>query len=270
MTKILPYREVDIDNLEKYIREIKKFRENDHSNLWFRGHCSNKYVLEPSIYRDFKDPNIEKKLMSRFKLRSIPYLQRLPFATKTNNEGYWEWLFLMQHYKLPTRLLDWTENAMLALAFAVLFRNHDDSKIKRSGAHVWCIDPIKLNKHFNNFQDSTEVPNINENTEAQNLFIKDYSKETTKPPELPMAVIGPQNNQRIVLQKGVFTIFPFATPFKFEDKMPRGISIKLKIRNDSIVKELAKELLSLGISETMVYPELDYVSCEIKREYENV
>src|SRR6516164_9147939 len=56
----------------------------------------------------------------------------------------WEWYFLMQHYGAPTRLLDWTDGALIALYFAV--RPHVESdEFEGKNAVVWALDPGCLN-----------------------------------------------------------------------------------------------------------------------------
>ncbi len=56
--------------------------------------------------------HLESRMLSEFKLQGLPYCGRPP-------QDNWEWLALAQHYGLPTRLLDWTVNALAALWFAV-------------------------------------------------------------------------------------------------------------------------------------------------------
>lgn len=258
----------EIDSIESFFSKIKAFG-SDKKILWFRGHASNKYTLQPSAFRDYDfDSAHEEFLMDKFKSRAVPFLTRLP----DSKHGYWEWLFLMQHYKIPTRLLDWTESALVALAFAVIYRKHEDPKIKRTGAHVWCIDPIKLNAFYKNFYDEDgkskpkpTIPNITE-FKDESVFQRGADFSFDK----PFAIYGPQNNSRIVGQKGVFTLFPMTAKDAFDEKVTKDFGIKLIIKNDSTVKKIAKELYQLGISESIIFPELDSVSTEINREFENL
>ncbi|GIK22775.1 MAG: hypothetical protein BroJett005_21890 [Ignavibacteriota bacterium] len=253
------FSEIPIKTVSDFIAEINRFKKG-RRKVWYRGHSEQDYKLAPSIYRKPFEPDSEDVLMSQFKSRAIPYLNNIP----NGKNEYWEWLFLMQHYKIPTRLLDWTESALVALAFAVVYRDNKKRNENKQGAHVWCLDALKLNSKYNNL-DKDVIPNITENEYAQDICDKIYTPPTGKF-EAPIAVYGPQNNPRIVGQKGVFTIFPTKEKFQYDDFIG-DIGIKLVIKTEAQVTTIANELFGLGISESMIFPELDSISSEIKREH---
>jgi hypothetical protein len=84
--------------------------------LIFRGVPDEDYELLPSIGRWQGAINVresyERQLFEEFKRKAIGYLSNKP-------QDDWEWLFLAQHYGLPTRLLDWSTSPLIALNFAL-------------------------------------------------------------------------------------------------------------------------------------------------------
>src|SRR4051812_41381980 len=86
--------------------------------LWYRGVGDASHTLIPSLYRHEGTADaaafmeLEERILQRFRERSIPY-QPIPV------DKDWELLFLMQHFGVPTRLLDWTENPYIGLFFAL-------------------------------------------------------------------------------------------------------------------------------------------------------
>ena len=100
---------------------------------WWRGHVNESWNLVPSLYRMQRS---ESNMNNRFRdLARARYDGECP-----EHRDLFGWLFLMQHYNLPTRLLDWTESPLIALFFATENPSADDKD-----AEVWAIAPTKLN-----------------------------------------------------------------------------------------------------------------------------
>lgn len=214
--------------------------------IWFRGQSSSKWSLQPSIARDERTTRAEAALMKRFKQNAMPFLHNRPASE-------WEWLFLMQHYRLPTRLLDWSESPLAALFFAAEGES-------QSQAALWCLDPVRLNSHANiRFDNSLEVPAFDHDGILDNYLPSRIASETTS--ELnPIAAIAQRNSPRIAAQLGTFTI-THRTHAKLES-IGNGDHVWRYIIPGNKRKSLIKELAHLRITKLSLFPELDSVALE--------
>lgn len=131
--------------------------------LWFRGHdqTDTYYYLEPNIYRKISSKqeknciNSEKTYgtlrlkeeyrYQHFAARNYDKIQNMP-------ESMIEWQEVMQHYFSKTRLMDWSESAIVALNFALEayvnpLEDHEILYKRRHNAPViWVLNPVELNK----------------------------------------------------------------------------------------------------------------------------
>lgn len=259
MSSLTTYK---IRNLKNFTHLIESFSSNSNS-LWYRGCGKASYNLVPTLYRhpciqDVKELlDLESQIIARFKQRSVPYL------TRTHID--WEYLFLMQHFGVPTRLLDWTESPYISLYFALTFACKKPNNTYAENASIWVLDPIKWNtfalKHigFNKGILSTS-----------DQILRGYAPEAdiTLMNSEPVAIYGTYNSPRIVAQRGVFTIFG-----KSMDPMEE-IYINRKFPENSLMKiivpanripELLKSVISIGFSDSVIFPDLDGLAKEIKR-----
>ena len=247
----MPIGEDVIHNIPEYIQSITNLK-SAHSKLWYRGHSCETYSLQPSIYRPPYSWRAEAPLLHQFKARAARFVSTMPL----NN---YEWFFIMQHHATPTRLLDWSENALVALAFATQYRRTAQAD---SAAIVWCLNPTILNSHvrFSEYEDEP-IPNISENKELQTMF--DSARQ-----EYPIAIIGPQNTDRIIAQRGVFTLFPNKDSFSMESLHDSGAFLhKIIIPKDNI-DSISSDLYYIGMTESTLFPELDSISKELRKNYE--
>ena len=110
----------------------------------FRGHKSATYNLEPSIEREAGGTRLswkalESELLKEFQTKAPLHISsdRLPHSNDKLS-----WLPLMQHYGVPTRLLDFTYSPYAALYFALRDRPKDKPT---SPPEVWAVDQVAVN-----------------------------------------------------------------------------------------------------------------------------
>ena len=90
----------------------------------FRGHEDVTFTLRPTSGRKGDErARREKQIFRQFKRQARIHLQ--------NSSGLsdWEWLTLAQHYGVPTRLLDWTYNPLVACFFAIMRESPRDAEV---------------------------------------------------------------------------------------------------------------------------------------------
>jgi FRG domain len=258
-----------VNSLRDYSEQLEARMSTAHRGLWYRGGGCLSYRLTPTLYRHPTKTELEplleaeKNLLTGFRHRSLPYLVTEPSTDM-------EWLFLMQHHGVPTRLLDWTENPYVALYFALSSApiiGRDAGGVPQFGeaSVVWLLNPAIWNQralHLVTFKEGV--------LSAGDDLLKGYTPRT----DLrimnsdPVAIYGVHNSRRIVAQRGVFVVFgkdvrPMETIFSDKDYPPEALT-KLVIPPERIAG-LLDTLTSIGVTDSAIYPDLDGLARELKR-----
>ena len=257
-----------VQSFSEYYETLKElFGKNDSElQYFFRGHSNEKYKTIPGIFRN--DIIKYENRMYHEAIRKNPDQFSEDMST-------FDKLVKMQHYELPTRLLDITTNPLVALFFAC--KGSD----KNNG--VVLIFPM-LNEQIK-YYDSNSVSILSNLAKRPNNFCFSSDKETfindikqDKPnfkgeyleidaAQDVLCVLPKLNNERIICQQGAFFIFGMGKtkdkPAKLKDK-PIKIIIKAHYK-----KEILRELQVLGIDEASLFPETDKILKQIKLNYSN-
>lgn len=249
--------QLQVESLEQFVGHIERSIDDAKGVRWFRG-CGNfpDYKLEPTLLRhpEIKSDTItalvlEQRLKNRFLQTSPPFLSAPPLTD-------FDWLFLQQHYGVPTRLLDWSENPFIALYFAL------SSSGQSENACVWMLDPVSWNKKALNNPNLDRIPDA---TMPQAIQFLNNPGDDFSPSD-PIAIHGNHTNPRITAQRGTFVMF-CRSPEVMESKSYAGNCLKALVIPNEKKLAIYEKLLSIGYTHSVVYPDLSGLGTEIKTSF---
>ncbi len=219
---------------------------------WWRGHKDVSWQLAPSLYRRGLTSS-EINLNGRFKLMAPVRYDKCP-----EEQDSLGWLYLMQHYRLPTRLLDWSESPLVALYFALERKFPTDDV----DAAIWAMLPTKLNLH----QRCAENIFVQGHSDLRRLSTDAFVKNTEDPDTRTLAVQMKQSDLRHMVQQAVVTIHGTDTPI---EKLPEPESFLTQIRIPAASKSAFRQILALyGISRASLFPDLENLAHELASLFE--
>lgn len=231
---------IQVESFSQFVDEFTgRFLEQDRT---YRGVSKEKYELIPSLGRLTNYDidlllDYEQNTMDEFKRRARPYLADYP-----NCE--WDWLFLAQHHGLPTRLLDWTSNPLVALFFAVE-RHPDEDFAIYSG-------------DFRRLFQNNEVMEMRDVNGKNEVFKSPYDIKGE------YSVYPIHKHQRYINQAGFFTIQ------EDPSKPIEGIAIIKYVFNKKLKGEFKNILESFNITRFFLFSSLDELTLDIRRKWDDI
>ncbi len=217
------HKEIEEKREEKRKEEKKQKDKSGRPLLWFRGHASASYNLDPSIFRAADYQYNENLTYSNNHLREEYRFQSF-MARNFDNIDYKmpqyviEWQEVMQHFFTKTRLMDWSESLTIALEFALESFIHPvkDQEIigrrRRAEPVVWILQPDMLNEQvYHSFTKDNELVynaitrgrgDVVKDSESERCFaekiVKELRKEEGKGTYYDIKMENEQNLNRII------------------------------------------------------------------------
>jgi hypothetical protein len=274
---------IKIETLTDYVQEITTLRrrlvdEGRSESLYFRGQSNVEWDIRPSVFRESLI-NVEDKIIQMAK-------ERVPFEF-SNCANSFEVLTKLQHYGLPTRLLDVTMNPLVALYFAC----YPIGKNSREDESIKCPDgAIYFCSAYGEREDSQSVKilssiaqmSLNKDISLKKLKQKFELNESANPEKFiqilqsNILVSSCFSNNRIVCQSGAFMLsgaIMISRDYDIWDSkvqksvcsLNREFDLNPIIISGEAKEQILDELDFFSINEGTLFPELEHQMSHIKR-----
>ena len=238
---------------------------HSHLRIWYRGHEDETYQLKPGVYREeFQCASNEEQRLKKEQHLSQDfriYSSGLREDYLSNSQMY----FLQQHYGMPTRLLDWSNDPLTALFFAVNNKNNDDKR-----GIIYIMDTYQLTEHQEAVDKEGKlfrgIATGENHVFKSALNVINSWLQLENFPDFIIPVRSDYFDKRTKAQKSCFT---FHVPSK-----PTLTSDHNKTLEQFVIPKEAKanlrgELLLLGVDHFRVYGDLESLSKTLKINYSN-
>lgn len=276
--KVEPYFFSSVSSISTFISSLTK---DDNRSIFYRGHANANYILRPSIMRTSGLQENESTLYHELLINCPEEFEKC--------NSHLEKLVKMQHYGLPTRLLDITRNLLVALFFAcesqpeaygelvLIAANHQEIKYPQSDtvSILASLPVFSTQKQQEYWTLAYEAKNQCEfNSGAARLIHEVRLEKPAFQPEInkedilnSFIVYALKNNNRIVKQDGAFILCGLDNRPDFLEKFryrQNGKKVVLLI-NDK--KKILEQLEAFSINRAALFPEIECVSEYLKNKY---
>ena len=245
--------EQKIENLDELLQFVSSLNKQHGLHLWYRGVENERFGLIPTIQRSKERIESERFLTNDFYIRTKQILEKAP-----EKKNYAAWVSMMQHYGLPTRLLDWSQSPLIAVFFAT----ENCYTTPSVDACIWVLVPGKLNEQegFGNC-----IYPLDADT-AQEMLLPAFKHRGHNEAlnDKIIACRSTENNLRMYSQQANFTIHNSLR--KLEEVCDEETLYKMIIPANRRAYFL-ESLRVFGITEGFVYPDPDHISSDLKQLY---
>lgn len=255
----------------------KKRKRNGTTSIswlpWFRGEPSSeiRFPLRPTLYRRTIKPKqldilleCEGELRLEFK-RCVGQL--IMEGRQPRNK--WERYFLMQHFEAPTRLLDWSDGALMALHFAIRHRGGSDDRYKNANPVVYMLDPWSLNRKAFKYvvlgsKGSRPVGVALPDWREAKPYLKNEFNNDELGLSCPLAIDPSHFSRRIAAQRSRFTIFGREPNGLHDAAEDERVQLRRFEFDGNAIPSLKQDLKACGISESNIFPDLEGLGRELR------
>lgn len=272
------------DSVESFLAHLYSFSPTDSTETFFRGHENASFELTPSLLRKGKDGSW---LFMPHEYRLCKELLIAHYDEFQGDQYCFDRLVRMQHYGLPTRLLDISSNPLVALFFAcfgsaetmnmdgevIVFRIESDRVKYFDSDTVSCVANLSNLTYEQKSQiDLTlNVDAFNETEVAHKLLHhikseKGFFEGRIVPDDLGsiVCVKAKRTNNRIKSQSGAFLLF--GHEITLPEFGQQGIEIaRIRVTNK---QHILNQLDSINVNATAVYPSIDRTAFHLRARHQ--
>ena len=242
-----------ISTMDELLNFVSSLNDK-HGRLWYRGEEDANLSLIPSIQRTKKRIEVERYITNDFYIRAKQIMNHPP-----EKHNYAGWVAIMQHYGLPTRMLDWSQSPLIASFFATETYKENPNK----DAGVWVLIPDRLNE-MEGFGKCV-YPIDADTTQEMLLPAFKHNHHNHELDDRILACSSTENNLRMYSQQANFTVHNSLQ--RLEDICDEETLYKIIIPSERR-KYFLDSIRAFGISEMSIYPDLDHISKDLRNIYE--
>lgn len=244
-------KELQMNDLGSFVDMVTEITAEQNYRVWYRGQSDYSWGLVPSIQRikNLGEHN-EQYTTTNFMIQTMRLNHNAP-----QQYDRAAWLTLMQHYGLPTRLLDWSESPLVALYFAL-------SRPCDADAAVWVLNPMKLNERVGY---GAYVPPISYGSLTGDLegAFTDKADEKIQMQKRIVACHGVGSDLRMYVQQSDFTVHSSTEQLDQILTSDESCDYLYKIRIPRAIKAtLWNQLDIIGFHASTIYPDMEHIAEE--------